>query len=87
MEASVVECYAQSLVAAFEGDAHAPKLAAGKGEVMVEINGCMHSIQLDVHGASKSMSSFEAIQSAVMLLAGAHAVRVIARKEDPHIVA
>jgi len=83
VDASVVEAYGQAFVAAFESDSNAPVLASGDGEVRVEINGCMHVVQLNVRGSHVTMLSHQAIQTAVMLLAGAHAVREIGHKENP----
>lgn len=88
VDQAVVEAYAMALVAKFEADSHAPALCTSgdRGGVKVKINGCLDTIEYEPTG-SRVLSSFEAIEAAIALLAGAHAVRVIRRREDADAIA
>jgi ribonuclease HI len=72
----VVEAFATALVTAYDAEGHTPVLATTDGRVRVVVHGAMGTIGLQAE-ASGPLTDIQAIQAAVMLLAGAHAVRAI----------
>lgn len=72
----VIEAFATALVTAYDAEGHAPVLATTDGRVRVVVHGAMGTIGLQAE-ASGPLTDIQAIQAAVMLLAGAHAVREI----------
>jgi ribonuclease HI len=77
VDRSVVEAFAAALVAADKAECLAPSLATQSGRVRVRLDGAMGTVELQRDGQAP-LTETEAVQAALMLLAGAHAVRMIA---------
>lgn len=77
VDRGVVEAYAAALIAAYEAECLGPGLTTQRGSVRVTINGAMGTVDL-AHDGQSPLTETEAVQAALMLLAGAHAVRAIA---------
>jgi ribonuclease HI len=73
VDRSVVEAYAAALIAAYEAECLGPALTTRRGSVRVTINPAMGTVDLARDGQDP-LTETEAVQAALMLLAGAHAV-------------